>query len=79
MYIDLLQLSPSSLEARKLLGYKDPGLNGTNAGDFVSVLEGVLKDRKSQKQSSKLTVEDANRLLDELYQAPDQYVLKQHV
>lgn len=79
LYIDLLQLSPSSLDARKLLGYKDPGLNGTSAGDFVSVLDGVLKNRKSQKQSSNLTIEDANRLLDELYQASDQYALKQYL
>lgn len=69
MYAELLVLPHKEKEA--LLHFKDPSkqLPGTAAGNIISVLENVLKHRAGD--SAGLTVEDVNRLLDELAEAVD--------
>jgi DNA ligase-4 len=69
MYAELLVLPHKEKEA--LLHFKDPSkqLPGTAAGNIISVLESVLRNRAGD--SAGLTVEEVNRLLDELAEAPD--------
>jgi len=69
MYAELLVLPSKEREA--LLHFKDPSkqLPGTAAGNIISILESVLKNRAGD--SAGLTVEDANRILDELSEAVD--------
>ncbi|KDO23955.1 hypothetical protein SPRG_10651 [Saprolegnia parasitica CBS 223.65] len=66
LYVELLGISASSGDGKKLLHWTDPTIVTTRAvGDFSSVLEEVMQYRAKPCDAS-VTIEDVNGLLDAL-------------
>ncbi|RHZ02413.1 hypothetical protein DYB35_006465 [Aphanomyces astaci] len=69
MYVDLLGLSPTSSDGKKLLHWTDPTIVTSRAvGDFAMVLQEVMQFRtvKPRADEAPLTVKDVNAMLDTL-------------
>ncbi|OQS05575.1 DNA ligase [Thraustotheca clavata] len=66
LYVELLGLSPTSADGKKLLHWTDPTIVTSRAvGDFSMVLQEVMQYR-SKPKASNMTIQDVNQLLDEL-------------